>query len=437
MPWLGRSKIRRSDSAAGLLPWWLLYLWFGLWIVATSYGLYCASTKQFASPVDAAVFCGDFIGNRWHWLSLFGEIAILAWLCRFVRGFAVALAAAIPIIALLALAAAFLAPSATPWDARYWLAITNWWRWTTNPLVLLILIGALPALAWHFSGAKDSERAKRLAFFVAVSALIFGACWIIWKGFDLHVESLVKRTMNEHHVDRAAAEREVWATWLSLWMPRYLGVLWPAVAVGACALLSRLPTRPLRYLAVVLLLGVNVAQATARLIATTEPPADKIVADIAASQAGSKTRTYLIGMAGAEIPSPGSLSVVGFQARYYLSQATTRSVKPHDFKFSPLAVAQTEKLWGFEMLADRTATDIAKDANASPSLNRLVVWEKLPPGWENLPPDAKKDILDDLKRTLGPAWQLNSQEIRTGHDHWTWTKLWLLNRYEFDRTSPR
>src|SRR5262249_39113097 len=66
----------------------------------------------------------------------------------------------------------------------------------------------------------------------------------------------------------------------SLGVPRSLGVIWPALAIGACTLLMRLPTRWVRGAALVFLLGVNLTQGLAHIFADCEPPIDVMVADI-------------------------------------------------------------------------------------------------------------------------------------------------------------
>ena len=62
-------------------------------------------------------------------------------------------------------------------------------------------------------------------------------------------------------------------------MPRYVGFVWIAFCIVLCTLLMRLPTRPLRIIAVTLVVGVNLAQFSGRLFAGTEPPLDRVARD--------------------------------------------------------------------------------------------------------------------------------------------------------------
>src|SRR5205807_761314 len=79
--------------------------------------------------------------------------------------------------------------------------------------------------------------------------------------------------------------------WHSLWMPRYLGLVWPAFAIAIASLLWRLPTRPLRYGAIGFFVLVNLAQFAVRLH-QSEPPTELLARDMLAS---GNTRTYLLG----------------------------------------------------------------------------------------------------------------------------------------------
>jgi hypothetical protein len=296
--------------------------------------------------------------------------------------------------------------------------------------------GGMPvtdAAARHTAGALH-RRALRLAQFLAVACALFALCWAAWFLFMKRADVLVHRVALERGVDLKAATDIVWTQWFSAWMPRYLGILWPAVAITACALLARLPTRPLRYAAVTLLIGLNVAQATARLTVGTEPPSNLIADDIAASQdhAGrpANTRAYLFGFSEMAMPSPGSLSFLTWQMRYYLSQHSDAHITPREFKFSPLAVPSMAKVWHLKFWNDLRPLAAAADANGSPSLRRVIIWERLRQYGDATGAAA------DFAQKLGPDWRLASDRTFVGRDHWTWNNLWFLRRREYVRASP-
>lgn len=451
LPWRHRIRREPSGSAAGPLAssgllviddpppqaWWRTFLWIGAWIVPIGYGWYCASTKHFASPLDAVNALGHLFGG--HWIALLLEIVALAAVSHAWPSLPRYLAAAIPIVALLGLYGALLNAGiehpwrGSEWHAHYWPVLTEWWAWVSAPRFVLMLVGVLPVVAWHYAADRPRGRALRFAQFVVIVAVLYALCWAAWFLFTRRADVLAHRIAQERGINVAAATDIVWAQWLSAWMPRYLGILWPAVAISACTLLARLPTRPLRYAAVTLLLGLNVAQATARLTVGTEPPSNLIAHDIAASQDGpghpADRRTYLFGFSEMAMPSPGSLSFLTWQMRYYLSQVSQAQITPHEFKYSPLAVPSMAKVWQLKFWNDLRPLAAAADANGSPQLQHVIVWERLRQYGDATGAAA------EFPQKLGPAWRLASDRTFVGRDHWTWNNLWFLRRRDYVRTA--
>jgi hypothetical protein len=228
--------------------------------------------------------------------------------------------------------------------------------------------------------------------------------------------------------ERLAAERVVWDGWVSVWQPRYLGMIWPAIAIAACALLLRLPTRPLRYTAIALFIALNLTQAIARITARTEPPADRIAADVAASQdiragqpTGTDTRTWLDGIMGFAVGD--RMSNADAQLRYYLAQASGQHVTPRDFRDTPYPVSGALwKPWDLRLLYNRSPRDIAHDLEASPHIRRAVIWDG---GIGN----------EEITRQLGPAWRLAGEQTFKYRLHWTWSEFRQYRRREFVRAS--
>src|SRR5690606_3538295 len=116
----------------------------------------------------------------------------------------------------------------------------------------------------------------------------------------------------------------------SIWMPRWLAIVWPAVAIATAILLMHLPTRPLRWGAFAALIAINLVQFGARLTAGTEAPHATIVADILAARDDRAVRTYVqTGIGGA---SPGAASVRDLPGSYYLSRAAGMTPAPWDVR---------------------------------------------------------------------------------------------------------
>ncbi len=72
---------------------------------------------------------------------------------------------------------------------------------------------------------------------------------------------------------QSAAATKAGKPWESIWVPRYIGFVWPMLAVAAArALLMRLPTKWVRGAAIVFLLGLNLGIGSFRILGQTEPP---------------------------------------------------------------------------------------------------------------------------------------------------------------------
>ncbi len=250
-------------------------------------------------------------------------------------------------------------------------------------------------------------------------------------------------TLTEEKAIRAVAERlgsekVVWDKWVSVWMPRYVGMVWPAVGIAACALLLRLPTWPLRYAAVGLLLAVNLGQSAARLFAGSEPPLDRVYADLTASQenlhgkpTGTTTRTYLSQMSQFTLPHPGSLSAFTMTGRYYLSLAAAVPIHPEEFRAfgSMPRSGEVWEPWKFKFNFDESPKSIVAGLQKSTDITRAIFWDKL----EKILPEGKlsNGTSDAVAPLIGPEWKLRDEKIFHGRVHWTWQDLYVVRRREY------
>jgi hypothetical protein len=198
-------------------------------------------------------------------------------------------------------------------------------------------------------------------------------------------------------------------------MPRYIGLVWPAFAIAVAALLLRLPGRPLRWATIALLLGVNCAQATARIVAGTEPPYDRIARDVVDAQAGDM-RTYT-DLANDGRGHPGTLSLNTYPLKYYLAMDLGQ------LWWQPrrLWMADPRQL-GVNLWPTADDATIARDAAANPRWRRIVVWQSC---WS--------EPVDALSARLGPPWRLGSVEYYAVRQHWLWLKWPPCWRREYVR----
>jgi 4-amino-4-deoxy-L-arabinose transferase-like glycosyltransferase len=221
----------------------------------------------------------------------------------------------------------------------------------------------------------------------------------------------------------------------SVWVPRYLGVVWPALAIAACACVMRLPGWPLRAAAIALLLGLNLANGVARMTWLTQPPLDRVARDVVAGDGdGAATRTFVSSRQG-QIFSPGLLNPEG---RYYLLQASGRRVKPDEFlrgnfDFRPEGF---EKAFGMAFNIGTAPGAVKAKLDAEPRTSRVILWDQF------FTPPAPIGDRDSVLDALGPGWRrVTSEDVLVYKNFsWEWSHAWRRREYVRDqgvaRTAP-
>jgi hypothetical protein len=212
----------------------------------------------------------------------------------------------------------------------------------------------------------------------------------------------------------------------SVWMPRYLGFAWPAVAIAVAALLLRLPTRPLRWAAVALLVGVNLAVYSARLFGGTEPPTDRMARDLVDSQPADATVRMYYDVSASRGGPPGGGMLYTLPGSYYLTIYSGKPTNPQEFLtgFMGGRVASKFKRWNVSILP--LAPYVFNDAKKTPGLTRLIVWEDFTPK-QPVPGD------DPVLQRLGDPWKRADEQLFYVRDHWTWRNLLTLRRRVYER----
>jgi hypothetical protein len=207
----------------------------------------------------------------------------------------------------------------------------------------------------------------------------------------------------------------------SLWMPRYLGIIWPALAIVLAVLYMRLPTKPLRWSAVGLFIIVNVTMHGMRLFATSEPPTDVMARDVIDSQPPNNTSRiyYRVRQRGLGQPATGTLK--SQPGGYYLALYSGRTVTPDE-------IYEMDYDKNFEVWSGISFFPldpyVASSLQSAPQINRVFVWDELA---------ADQEPIDTLGKMLGPQWKLTHQNIYQARDHWIWSNMYIVRRRVYER----
>jgi 4-amino-4-deoxy-L-arabinose transferase-like glycosyltransferase len=467
MPWSRRLRGLGADAIAPLLPhekppqpWWRVFLWVGLWLVLPIYFMYCRSVPDFAGPKDWWTdFCNLLAGDAWltqegttnhyFWLFLGVAAAIAAIFTWIFPRFRRALVWLVPAAAGLLLMVSILrsgVPRPTPkgldWIPAIGRPFFTWADMLSEPFVLTCLAILLPGLLIYYSGPTWSRRIGRIVQFLLIAAVLVASCWLVYtliqQKFDKELAQATAHA-NEPRIKRYGSPlqyvtRYVWA---SIFMPRYVGFAWIAFCIALCTLLMRLPTRPLRVIAIVLLVAVNLAQFSGRLFAGTEPPLDRVAVDAWSVDSHNKkdadptTRVYINDTPVGGSGHPGWGTMLGQQGKYYLGLARGYWIHPTEWKTSAgnqyFDIGSRSSARGSPRTRQGQIdySSIALDARRSPQIKRIIVWDKFF--------DETIDHQDRLITALGPTWKLASEKDYNVRFHWNWSDLYVYRRSEYVR----
>ncbi|HEY7089299.1 MAG TPA: glycosyltransferase family 39 protein [Tepidisphaeraceae bacterium] len=300
-----------------------------------------------------------------------------------------------------------------------------------NPLSLSLLAIAAAAL-FYFSGHTNRQRLTNalpiaLALIVLVSVIVgLNLFWHVQ--YDKHwarMRSLYGDWVNP--VTNPDLE------WKSLWMPRYVGIIWPATAIAASILIVRVPTRWMRWTAIALLLGVNAANSMLRLFADTEPPHPRVFGDMLAARDSGATRVVLSTLdpdrrGGAVWLRASNFGLYGDAGRYYACMVLGLKTDPDDFRGGQI-VERYHDLAG-EIISPEEVAQIGTRS----SLQRLIVWERYAPSAFAGPEELPKE--DAIAEGLGAKWKLVADPevywLRSWHE---WGDFGWMRRREFVKTD--
>jgi hypothetical protein len=251
-----------------------------------------------------------------------------------------------------------------------------------------------------------------------------------------------------------------------MWVPRYIAVIWPAFAIILCALLIRLPSRPLRYFAIAVLLLTNVAQVFGRFN-HGEPPIDHVIADLygmpgdttwsfsrrwaawdekskplaangdsAPKPRNSAPNTLTFVDRGAGNAHPGGGTYGTRAGMYYLSIAS-------GVPFTADAFMRPGRDTRVSITGVPNDRALASEVHANPAVERIIIWERFAadPKESRRPSTTGSEPPDSVLTALGPDWRRKSETIRTVYYHWNWSELYTMRRREYVKnpspsTSP-
>jgi len=377
---------------------WRAVLLLAIWIAGPTYGFYCRSFEGFEPPWHWLADAAALLGGYWFY-TLGGAVVVgalgVAW-----RG-----TAAVAAVLVGGLAATAIAIGIAEGGARW---LPEAWAWLDRPWLLGPAVALALGAAWHASGTTPRRRLQALGWI----ALFVAAMLIVLSGAYFVMDELYQR----------ALDKDTDQPWASIWMPRYLGVIFPAVTIAAAGLLARVPTLPLRTAAIVTLIGLNLTQGWARILADTQPPYDRLAADLIAGRAeDSDTRTVL------NVPGNGGLRgrwFDGGDVAYYLAVQT-------DAEHGERGPDRRELLRTYWARHNLAPSDLAAAVDQSPQVMRIVVWEAFDHQTHADALDGRDPYLD----ALGPGWRLVKRQRIAERQFWNWRWLGWYRRSVYEKAA--
>ena len=357
-----------------------------VWGVLPVYAMFRASGFQGLSLTDTVRAVAS-VGGVGTLLAGMAAFAATLWIAprRPVQASAIALA-----LLLSAVVIAMSVVRAIVLDVDFSMPSPQWLSSTTLPSAVPgVAIAILLAAAWSRAGNTFAERRRGVGPAVLVAAVLVGGMAAV----DLFVP--------RHSPG-------------SVWMPRYMGFAFPALLITAAALTLRLRPAGLRWSVVGLLVTVNLTQASARIFVDSDPPIDRVAADVLSPDARAGT-TLVYTRPASEIGGPTATgSIVNSVGRYYLYTQSGKPVSPSIFFQLPIALRMT---WSPQEVID--------DAARTPTATRVVVWDRLPYSV------AIEDVADS--HTLPPPWRRVSEVRYSVRTFWHWGTLYVYRRSEYER----
>ncbi len=385
--WPRRRRLAVAESSR---PWQRL-LWLGFWVVMPTYGLfYCRSMSRSVSPVDWLMDLGRQFS--WHllWMAIAaGAVALLAVRKRYVHWIAAILLGLALVVTV--------ACAVRSGSAQWYMAMMEY---AGRPWLMGGIIALAAAVSWASVGATNKQRLKRFASAAGVAIFIFIACVACHLAWE-HLR---------------ANSRE----WKSIWMPRYLGIIAPAVLIVMAIAISRLPGRVIPAIVASAFVAINLAQYTARLALDPEPRVDLMAYDMALADRDPTVAVFIRDRG--TMPSQGGAGVNDTATRYYLYQHIDGEYSPNRMYNGPTDVMLKKPFSRYHNVG-RTSRELKR----RPETTRLIIWQR-----RSLAPETPEQI----EKGLDGEWTLVSEWSQRVWRHWNWQEMDGLRRLEFSRVMP-
>lgn len=389
---------RLSRGTLEDIPLWASWrptLWLAFWLVFPAYGFfYCRSVPYPLAPHHWLVGISRFIGWNIVWalpicigLILIARsrrraVFILAW----------------TVVALLTMV---IAVSIWKGNAQWYLEAMDL---GSRPWIIIGLCTVALAMSWSaMPGAGvGAGRWRRVIGLAAVALVVLGLCEGTWWTWEMLRKS----------ADRQGAD------WQSMWMPRYLALVWPALAIIIAVAIGRLPSRFLRVPVVLCFCLLNVGQHVAHVYLDNEPRLDLMAHDMVQSQRQGDLKVYVRDRP--QIAAPGTASVYDNVARYYLALELGGTYTPME-----MHKGSTQSMIAINQLP--SAGMLANEMRRNKTINSIILWDQLGV--------AQGESASDIQAALGTDWALRSQLSQETWRHWNWQHLATLRRLEFVRVG--
>ncbi|MEX1088278.1 MAG: glycosyltransferase family 39 protein [Phycisphaeraceae bacterium] len=382
----------------GPQPWWRTLLWLSAWLILPTYGVfYIRSTPDFVSPVYWLQSAWALLG--WGWLAAGAGMVIAAGVMTRWRLVAQVIALALWLLVCFSIIAAVHA-------AGYgWFG--TWLIWLADPRLLWPLAVLGPAVLYNFAAPTPRQRNIKLIQLLAVAALL----WLICLGLYEVWQSIYQ----------SRSPKDPWA---SIWMPRYLGIVWPAVAVAVGALIMRLPSWPLRTVAIVFVLGANLTNGLARLIVNPEPPHHLFARDIVAAHDAADT--LRLGLQTLDRSSEhGWWWRDAEDLDYYVCITAGIKPSPEDFRVK----RPFRRTYHFP-LRPTAPLALGNRAARAKGVQRVILWQRFASGHQFDPEER-----DVLLAALGKDWRRVDNQSFATYQFWTWRSGPVFQRLEYERAA--